>query len=65
MNWFHRGEERYVEYGSSLPATRAFGIVRSLYDTVYNMNLAHLTRRTRPSSSTWTTPACGPPARPT
>ncbi len=44
MNWFHRGEERYVEYGSSLQATRAFGIVRSLYDTVYNMNLAHLTR---------------------
>jgi hypothetical protein len=44
MNWFHRGEERYVEYGSSLAATRAFGIVRSLYDTVYNMNLAHLTR---------------------
>jgi Type I phosphodiesterase / nucleotide pyrophosphatase len=44
MNWFHRGEERYVEYGSSLSATRAFGIVRSLYDTVYNMNLAHLTR---------------------
>jgi Type I phosphodiesterase / nucleotide pyrophosphatase len=47
MNWFHRGEERYVEYGSSLQATRAFGIVRSLYDTVYNMNLAHLTRTHR------------------
>lgn len=47
MNWFHRGEERYVEYGSSLPATRAFGIVRSLYDTVYNMNMAHLTRSRR------------------
>ena len=44
MNWFHRGEERYVEYGSSLAATRAFGVVRSLFDTVYNMNLAHLTR---------------------
>ena len=44
MNWYHRGEERYVEYGSSIAATRAFGIVRSLYDTVYNMNLAHLTR---------------------
>jgi len=44
MNWFHRGEERYVEYGSSMAATRAFGIVRSLYDTVYNMNMAHLTR---------------------
>ncbi len=47
MNWYHRGEERYVEYGSSLPATRAFGIVRSLYDTVYNMNMAHLTRAHR------------------
>jgi hypothetical protein len=47
MNWFHRGEERYIEYGSSLQATRAFGIVRSLYDTVYNMNLAHLTRSHR------------------
>jgi hypothetical protein len=44
MNWYHRGEERYVEYGSSLAATRAFGVVRSLYDTVYNMNMAHLSR---------------------
>jgi hypothetical protein len=44
MNWYHRGEERYVEYGSSMAATRAFGIVRSLYDTVYNMNMAHLSR---------------------
>jgi hypothetical protein len=43
MNWFHRGEERYVEYGSSFAATRAFGVQRSLYDTVYNMNMAHLT----------------------
>jgi hypothetical protein len=47
MNWFHRGEERYVEYGSSFQATRAFGVVRSLTDTVYNMNLAHLTRAHR------------------
>jgi predicted AlkP superfamily pyrophosphatase or phosphodiesterase len=44
MNWYHRGEERYIEYGSSFPATRAFGVVRSLYDTVYNMNMAHLSR---------------------
>jgi len=44
MNWFHRGEERYIEYGSSFPATRAFGLVRSLFDTVYNMNMAHLSR---------------------
>jgi hypothetical protein len=47
MNWYHRGEERYVEYGSSFPATRAFGVVRSLYDTVYNMNMAHLSRGLR------------------
>jgi type I phosphodiesterase/nucleotide pyrophosphatase len=47
MNWYHRGEERYVEYGSSFAATRTFGIVRSLYDTVYNMNLAHLSRGER------------------
>ena len=47
MNWYHRGEERYVEYGSSFEASRTFGIVRSLQDTVYNMNLAHLSRGTR------------------
>ena len=47
MNWYHRGEERYVEYGSSFPATRAFGVFRSLQDTVYNMNLAHLTQEHR------------------
>ena len=46
MNWFHRGESRYVEYGSSLQASRAFGIQRSLTDTIYNLNLAHLSRRT-------------------
>jgi hypothetical protein len=42
MNWFHRLEQRYVEYGSSLDATRAVGVFRALYDLVYNMNLAHL-----------------------
>jgi Type I phosphodiesterase / nucleotide pyrophosphatase len=42
MNWYHRLERRYVEYGSSLDATRAFGVFRTLYDLVYNMNLAHL-----------------------
>jgi Type I phosphodiesterase / nucleotide pyrophosphatase len=47
MNWFHRGEERYIEYGSSFPASRAFGLVRSLFDTVYNMNMAHLSRARR------------------
>jgi hypothetical protein len=42
MNWYHRLERRYVEYGSSLEATRAFGVFLALYDLVYNMNLAHL-----------------------
>lgn len=42
MNWYHRGEERYVEYGSSFKAAQRFGIARQLTDTVYNMNRAHL-----------------------
>ncbi|GAC1315936.1 MAG: hypothetical protein NVSMB25_00740 [Thermoleophilaceae bacterium] len=47
MNWFHRGEHRYVEYGSSFAASRTFGALRSLQDTVYNMNMAHLNRERR------------------
>jgi hypothetical protein len=42
MNWYHRVERRYVEYGSSFEATRTFGLFRAMYDLVYNMNLAHL-----------------------
>jgi hypothetical protein len=42
MNWYHRTEERYVEYGSSFSATRQFGVLRSLTDTVYRMNAEHL-----------------------
>jgi hypothetical protein len=44
MNWWHRGERRYVEYGSSFEASRAFGVFDSLRDTIYNMNMAHLNR---------------------
>jgi predicted AlkP superfamily pyrophosphatase or phosphodiesterase len=44
MNWYHRGESRYVEYGSSFSATRQFGVVRSMTDTVYRMNAEHLSR---------------------
>jgi predicted AlkP superfamily pyrophosphatase or phosphodiesterase len=47
MNWYHRGERRYVEYGSSFEASRAFGVIESLIDTVYNMNMAHLNRDRR------------------
>jgi Type I phosphodiesterase / nucleotide pyrophosphatase len=46
MNWYHREEERYVEYGSSFRAAQRFGIARQLTDTVYNMNRAHLSRST-------------------
>jgi Type I phosphodiesterase / nucleotide pyrophosphatase len=46
MNWFHRGEDRYVEYGSSFRAAQRFGIGRQLTDTVYNMNRAHLASQT-------------------
>ena len=46
MNWYHRAERRYVEYGSSFEATRQFGLFRSLYDTVYNLNMGHLNHET-------------------
>ncbi len=46
MNWYHRVEERYVEYGSSFSATRQFGIMRSLTDTIYRMNAEHLSGET-------------------
>jgi predicted AlkP superfamily pyrophosphatase or phosphodiesterase len=42
MNWYHRGEARYVEYGTSFKASQAFGFRQSLTDTIYNMNLEHL-----------------------
>jgi hypothetical protein len=44
INWYHRGERRYVEYGSSWPATRTFGVLRTINDIVYNMNFEHLSR---------------------
>ena len=47
MNWWHRGEERYIEYGTSFGASRAFGIRQSLTDTIYNMNLEHLSQGRR------------------
>ena len=46
MNWYHRGEERYVEYGSSFRSAQRFGIARQLTDLVYNMNRAHLSTQT-------------------
>jgi len=42
MNWYAREERRYVEYGSSFSASWRHGVLRSLTDTVYNMNARHL-----------------------
>jgi hypothetical protein len=42
MNWYHRAEGRYVEYGSSFRASLRFGLGRQLTDLIYNMNGAHL-----------------------
>lgn len=43
--WFHRGEQRLIEYGSSFSAMRAVGARRALQDTIFNMNHAHLSRQ--------------------
>jgi predicted AlkP superfamily pyrophosphatase or phosphodiesterase len=40
--WWHRDEQRIVEYGSSFAALRAAGMAQSLADTIYNMNQQHL-----------------------
>jgi hypothetical protein len=46
MNWYHRGEARYIEYGTSFKASQAFGFKRSLTDTIYKMNAEHLSSDT-------------------
>src|SRR5881275_2758776 len=40
--WYHRGERRIVEYGSSFAAVRAAGAYRSFNDAVFNMSQEHL-----------------------
>jgi predicted AlkP superfamily pyrophosphatase or phosphodiesterase len=40
--WYHRGEQRIVEYGSSFAAIRAAGTRRSILDAIFNMNEEHL-----------------------
>ena len=42
--WYHRGEQRIVEYGSSFGAVLAAGVGRSLRDTVYSMTQVHLAK---------------------
>ncbi len=43
--WWHRGEGRLVEYGSSFAAMRAAGLTQGLRDTIINLNERHLGRR--------------------
>jgi Type I phosphodiesterase / nucleotide pyrophosphatase len=40
--WYHRGEQRLVEYGSSFAAMRAAGARRAIRDSIFSMNHEHL-----------------------
>jgi len=42
--WWHRDEQRVVEYGSSFSALRAAGLARGLRDTIVDLNARHLSR---------------------
>ena len=42
--WYHRGEQRLVEYGSSFGAVRAAGTTRTIRDVVFNLNEEHLSK---------------------
>ena len=42
--WWHRGERRLVEYGSSFGAARAAGLGKTLQDTLVGLNAEHLGR---------------------
>jgi predicted AlkP superfamily pyrophosphatase or phosphodiesterase len=45
--WYHRGEKRVVEYGSSFAALRRVGTRRSIVDAIFRMNDEHLSRDVR------------------
>ncbi|MFN8186573.1 MAG: alkaline phosphatase family protein [Gaiellales bacterium] len=42
LAWYHRGERRLVEYGSSFAAVRASGLRFALRDSVIEMSRSHL-----------------------
>lgn len=46
MHWYHRGEQRYVDYGISFAAARRSGVISVLKDLVYRINEEHLSRDT-------------------
>src|SRR4029450_1634190 len=43
--WYHRGEHRLVEYGSSFGAMRAVGARRSIRDAIVAMHAEHTAPR--------------------
>ncbi len=47
MSWYHRGEQRMVEYGSSLNAMLATGTRQMLDDVLVNLNMLHLSPRVK------------------
>src|SRR3954469_11263423 len=44
IDWYHRGERRYVDYGSSGQAVRAVGLLRSMVGTRFQIHLDPLRR---------------------
>ena len=46
INWYHRGERRYVDYGSSGAGRPDLRSAAGDDRTVYNMNFDHLSRAT-------------------
>jgi hypothetical protein len=42
LHWYHRGEGRFVEYGSSFEATVVAGAKQSVDDSMMNLNHLHL-----------------------
>jgi hypothetical protein len=47
LQWYHRGEKRFVEYGSSFQATLVEGAKQSVDDAVVNLNHVHLSPKLR------------------
>ena len=42
LSWYHRGESRFVEYGSSFAAARVEGTKATIEDVIVNLNHMHL-----------------------
>lgn len=46
LAWFHRGQHRFVEYGSSFAAANIEGLTRMIEDIVLDLNHVHLSEHT-------------------